>query len=133
MADRKDPADLRVAIVFLRAVRGWDQGELAAAAGVSASSIYRYERGEATPSTKTFERIVAAVGLPATTMQRLFAVIRSARAAVTGVGSPESGFGDLDAFAAEMSDRFFFIARDAAAMVFDEISSGLDDPEEEES
>ncbi len=34
MAERYDPADLRVAVIFLRAIRGWDQAELAAAASV---------------------------------------------------------------------------------------------------
>jgi len=122
MANGKDPADYRVAIIFLRAVRGWDQGGLAAAAGVSASLISRYESGEAPPTPKTFEQIVAAVGVPATTMERLFAVIRSARAAMHQSAWPEPAAGDVDAIAAEISDRVFDIARAAASLVLEPIS-----------
>lgn len=121
MADGKDPADLRVAIIFLRAVRGWDQGELAAAAGVSASLISRYESGEAPPTLKTFERIVSAVGVPAATVERLFAVIRSARTGMHHAAFPEEATGDVDAIAARVSDRAFDIARAAASMVFEQI------------
>lgn len=121
MADGKDRADLRVAIIFLRAVRGWDQSELAAAAGVSASSISRYESGEAPPTPKSFERIVSAVGVPASTMERLFAVILSARAGVHHATFPEEASGDADAIAARVSDRAFDIARAAASMVFEQI------------
>ncbi|HEY7215391.1 MAG TPA: helix-turn-helix transcriptional regulator [Thermoanaerobaculia bacterium] len=123
MADGKDPADLRVAIIFLRAVRGWDQGELAAASGVSASTISRCESGEAAPSAKTFEQIVAAVGVPASTLERLFAVIRSARAAMSHAAWPEEPAGDVDAIAASAGDRFFDIARAAASLVFEQASN----------
>jgi len=119
MAERKTPAELRVAIVFLRAVRGWDQAELAAAAGISKSSVYRYESGEASPSPKTFQRIVEAVGVPPPTMERLFAVIRSARAAVLRPvsGWPEPPIQDADSIAAEVSDEIFDIVRSTAALL----------------
>jgi transcriptional regulator with XRE-family HTH domain len=122
MAESKNPADLRVAIIFLRAVREWDQGELAAASGVSASTISRYESGEAAPTLKSFEQIVDAVGVPASTLARLFAVIRSARAAVRYTGWSEQA-GDVDAIAAQFSDHMFDIARDAASMLLERLST----------
>lgn len=137
MTERKTPAELRVAIVFLRAVRGWDQAELAAAAGVSKSSIYRYESGEASPSPRTFRRIVEAVGVPPATMERLFAVIRSARA-TTGdwraLARRAAVTEDVDSLAARFADEMFFLMRDAAALILKEIAEdygAMDEAEED--
>jgi transcriptional regulator with XRE-family HTH domain len=123
MANGKDPADLRVAVIFLRAVRGWDQRELAAAAGVSASLISRYESGEAPPTPKTFEQIVAAVGVPASTVERLFAVIRSARAGMHRSVWPDDPVADADAIAAQISDRIFDVTRAAAALLLEPLTA----------
>jgi transcriptional regulator with XRE-family HTH domain len=130
MTDRNEAADYRVAIIFLRAIRGWDQGELAATAGMAPSTISRYESGESSPSAKTFERIVSAVGVPAATMRRLFAVIRSARAAVTGRTSRLSIEDMVEAAAAEFSDEMCEVFRDAAALVLQQVRA--EDGEEDE-
>src|SRR5262245_28199091 len=87
MPAQKDQADWAIAIVVLRTLRGWDQVDLAEAAGLSPSSISLYETGKSIPPGRTFARIVAAVGVPLPMVDRLFAWIRSARAAVAG--SPE--------------------------------------------
>jgi len=119
MKERQDPAELRVAIVFLRAVRGWDKAELAAAAGVSKGTISRYESGDAPPSPRIFRRIVEAVGVPPTTMERLFAVIRSARAAVLRPASawPAPAVEGADSVAAQVADEVFDIVRSAASLI----------------
>lgn len=135
MAERKDPEELRVAIVFLRAVRGWDQAELAAAAGVSKGTISRYESGEASPSPRTFRRIVEAGGLPPATMERLFAVIRSARATTGGwsaLARRAAAIEDVDSLAAKFADEMFCLMRDAAAHLLKEIKEEHRPLEEED-
>lgn len=54
----------RVLVKILRALRNWDQSELAAAAGVDAAAISRYESGDTTPRRATVERLAVAGGLP---------------------------------------------------------------------
>jgi transcriptional regulator with XRE-family HTH domain len=56
--------ELKLLIRLLRGLRDWEQSELAAAAGMDASSIGLYETGTSVPPRKTLERLVAAVGLP---------------------------------------------------------------------
>jgi transcriptional regulator with XRE-family HTH domain/tetratricopeptide (TPR) repeat protein len=115
MPERIDPAEMKVAIVVLRTLRGWDQCDLAAAAGLSPSSISRYENGEIVPSRRSFRRIVAAVRVPVPLVDRLFAWIRSARAAIAE--SPEEAEGAIDALCAEISDGVSHAFRSAAALV----------------
>ncbi len=102
MPGQKEPTDVGIAIVVLRMLRGWERGGLADAAGLSGEPIYRYEIGNTIPTRKTFERIVAAVGIPIRMADRLVAWIRSARAA--WAGSPEDAEGALDALCGEVSE-----------------------------
>ncbi len=115
MPGQKEQTDVGIAIVVLRMLRGWERGGLADAAGLSASSIYRYEIGNTIPTRKTFERIVAAVGIPIRMADRLVAWIRSARAA--WAGSPEDAEGALDALCGEVSEGISRVFRSAAALV----------------
>lgn len=57
------PEDLRLLIKLVRLRRNWTQEEMAAACGVSDSSIYEYEKGFVPPK-KTLEKILAAAGHP---------------------------------------------------------------------
>ena len=54
--------ELGLALAVLRIVRGWNQKELAKAAGLHNSAISDYERGRFVPELKTLERIVTAMG-----------------------------------------------------------------------
>ena len=44
-----DPEDLRLAVIFLRSLRHWDKGRLAAESGVSRNMISAYELGALPP------------------------------------------------------------------------------------
>ncbi|MFI5973956.1 helix-turn-helix domain-containing protein [Streptomyces sp. NPDC051452] len=46
-----------------RQARGWSQVRLAQEAGLSASTIEKYEQGRRTPSAENFESMVNALGL----------------------------------------------------------------------
>jgi transcriptional regulator with XRE-family HTH domain len=74
-----DPADFGLLVGILRSIRHWTQAELATAAGVDRASISDYERGLKTPSRKTLEKIVAAVGVPFARVERLLPILRSLR------------------------------------------------------
>jgi transcriptional regulator with XRE-family HTH domain/tetratricopeptide (TPR) repeat protein len=115
MPGPRDPADTAIAILVLRAVRGWDQSDLAEAAGLSPSSISRYENGETIPTRRTFARIVAAVGVTAHMVDRLFAWIRSARAAVAR--SPDDAERVIDALCGEVSAGVSHAFRSTAALI----------------
>jgi transcriptional regulator with XRE-family HTH domain len=54
-----DPERYRAA----RRARGWSQVRLAQEAGLSASTIEKYEQGRRTPSAENAERMAKALGL----------------------------------------------------------------------
>lgn len=92
-----DPRDLRVAVSFLRALRGWNQKELAAAAGIDKSLISLYELGKQAPSRRTLERLASAAGVPFAVVEQLLAFVVRVRAAATGnqpAGGVRAGTGD---------------------------------------
>jgi len=78
-----DPRDLRVAVSFLRALRGWNQKELAAAAGIDKSLISLYELGKQAPSRRTLERLASAAGVPFAVVEQLLAFVVRVRAVAT--------------------------------------------------
>lgn len=53
-----------LALAYLegRTAAGWTQAELAARAGVSRATVARIERGEATVTLATLQRVAAALG-----------------------------------------------------------------------
>ncbi len=73
----------RLLVQVLRALRGWDQTNLARAAGLSQNSVSRYEAGD-TLTPDALERITAAVGLPIPWVERrLLPILRAAREKAT--------------------------------------------------
>src|SRR5262245_7377991 len=116
MWEQADPADSAIVIVVLRSLRGWDQADLAQGTGLSASSISRYEKGERVPPRRSLERIVAAVGVPLPMVDRLFAWIRSARAALAR-SSSEDPQGVIDALCGGFSEGISHVLRSAAALL----------------
>jgi transcriptional regulator with XRE-family HTH domain len=70
-------------VTVLRVVRGWGQGELAAAAGLRTASVSDYERGKKPLPHRTLERLVAAMGFPASLVARTSAFIDEAREAAS--------------------------------------------------
>jgi transcriptional regulator with XRE-family HTH domain len=81
------PEDLRVAVVFLRSLRGWSQTEMARAAGMDKSRISLYEQGRKVPSPRSLGKLVAAAGLPLPVFESVVSFIRRVRAAA----APPSG------------------------------------------
>ena len=114
MNDPRPIEDVRIAIVLLRSLRGWDQKDLAEVLGTSASSISRYESGETVPPDRTFDQIVAVVGLPAPLTARLFAWIRAARA---GIAKPATLQQKLDVLAYQFTDHMYEVFREAASVI----------------
>ena len=90
MARQGDPEDWAPAVTLLRALRGWNQTQLAAASGVAKSQISRYELGREVPSPRTLERLAAAVGLPPFHLATIVAFIRRLREAMAGEGLSEA-------------------------------------------
>lgn len=76
-------SEASTAVAVLRIVRGWGQGELAAAAGLRPASLSDYERGKKTPSPRTLERLVTSMGYPASMITRTLAFIEEARLAAS--------------------------------------------------
>jgi transcriptional regulator with XRE-family HTH domain len=56
--------ELSIAIAVLRAIRGWNQHDLAKAAGIHGSAVSDYERGKTVPELRTLQRLVSAMGFP---------------------------------------------------------------------
>jgi transcriptional regulator with XRE-family HTH domain len=87
----KTEEEVKVAVSFLRALRGWTQSDLAEAAGISASSICRYESGETVPPLRTFQRIASAAGLPLHQVDSFLAFIRSAHGLLVDTQALQAG------------------------------------------
>ncbi|MBW8876615.1 MAG: helix-turn-helix transcriptional regulator [Acidobacteria bacterium] len=114
MNDPRPTEDVRIAIVLLRSLRGWDQKDLAEVMGTSASSISRYESGETVPPERVWEQIVAAVGLPPPLTDRLFAWIRASRAAIANPATLQQ---KLDVLAYQFMDHMYEVFREAASVI----------------
>jgi transcriptional regulator with XRE-family HTH domain len=103
MSGFEDPAVIRVAVATLRALRDWSQTDFAAAAGVAVSTVSRCESGDQVPTRSTFDRLVAAAGVPPRLLERLLSWSREALATSPGAGSMEE---PREAAAAELTAAF---------------------------
>jgi transcriptional regulator with XRE-family HTH domain len=74
-----EPEELGLGLTLMRDIRHWSQAELAKAAGVAASALSNYERGETTPSSRTLERLLRALGFGAAGLEQTVSFIRSLR------------------------------------------------------
>ena len=84
--------DLKVAIIFLRTLRGWNQTQFAEAAGIDKGQLSLYENGHRAPSARTLKKLLTVAGVSEPTFQALLAFIRMARAG-QGIGIAESAEG----------------------------------------
>lgn len=77
MAERQEPSrsedaeDRRMCVCLVVLLGRWSRTEVAAAMGVSRSSLTRYIRGVHAPTPKTFQQIAAALGFSSNTEQIL--------------------------------------------------------------
>ncbi len=88
MPNRDNPEDMKCVVIFLRLLRGWTQADLGEAAGLSASTISRYEIGDIVPSREALEEIALAAGLPLRMLDRVFIWVGATRAAVASGADP---------------------------------------------
>jgi transcriptional regulator with XRE-family HTH domain len=86
---KKTDPDARLAMILLRSLHNWDQGELARAAGIAPSQVSIYDRGERALPRAILERIAAAAGFPLHLLDPLLRSLRSFRAAARGGSRPE--------------------------------------------
>jgi len=85
MYESEDPAVIRRVVLVARAFHNWSQAELAAAAGVSVSTVSRCEAGEQMPTRVTFDRLMAAADVSPRLQRRLFSWIRKSLAPPAGI------------------------------------------------
>jgi transcriptional regulator with XRE-family HTH domain len=71
--------ELGLTLTFLRWIKGWEQEELANAAGVSLSSVQALEQGKRQGSLGTLGPLTVALGVPLSRLDELVALIRSLR------------------------------------------------------
>lgn len=83
-----DPADLRLLVILLRSLRGWNQAELAKAARVDKASISDYEQGRRAPSRRTLERLLDAARVSSFQAEWLLPILRDIRLAGEKTASP---------------------------------------------
>jgi transcriptional regulator with XRE-family HTH domain len=86
---KKADPDARLAMILLRSLHYWDQGELAQAARIAPSQISIYDRGERAIPRDVLERIAEAAGFPVPLLDPLLRSLRSFRAAAGGRSRPE--------------------------------------------
>lgn len=83
MKDPMEPEDQMVLLPHLRAFRDWTKEELAAEAGLDASSVQRFEKGRRMPR-KSYEKIVKGSGQPLELVEAChLPAVRAGRAALT--------------------------------------------------
>src|SRR4051812_45561738 len=97
-----------VALAVLRIIRGWSQGELAAASGVRPGSLSDYERGKMNPSFKVVSRLIAAMGFPLSMLDRTIDFVQSGRAYLEGAvpSRPIERIEEISADAARIAGSF---------------------------
>jgi transcriptional regulator with XRE-family HTH domain len=104
------------ALKILRVIRRWNQQELAAAVGMTASAISRFEGGSrGKGQEELMRRLTAAMGFPAHLLQRTLAFVRLAEAAREIHGAAG---GAPPAAAAELSGRLGLWMEDLARQAF---------------
>lgn len=122
MKKTEDPEDLKIAIAFLRAFQGWNQTELAKAAGIDKSLISLYELGRKKPSPKTMERLLKATGVPPSLFEDVLRMIHMVRVAAA----------DLDVESTTVAEDLAWAVAVSLKLALIELLGGLDDMDEEE-
>lgn len=101
--------DLRIALSFLRMLRGWTQAQMAEAAGVDKSVICSYELGRRTPTPRSLNKLLKAVNLTPLSLDWLLGFVRSAREAMEGGHEVTLGMADFVARASSAAIRLAII------------------------
>jgi transcriptional regulator with XRE-family HTH domain len=70
------PQEVRLALIYLRVLHGWNQAEMAERAGLNKSLISLYEQGKQVPSGKSFSRLLSAFNLPVSMFETILSMVR---------------------------------------------------------
>jgi tetratricopeptide (TPR) repeat protein len=90
----KDLSDLSIALTFLRSGQGWNQAQLAAAAGISLRNLNDLERGWRTLTRPKLELLIAYMGLPPAAIDETLETLARNRAMAR---APQSSAGPASA------------------------------------
>jgi len=126
MKDPMEPEDQMVLLPHLRAFRDWTKEELAAEAGLDASSVQRFEKGRRMPR-KSYEKIVKGSGQPLELVEAChLPAVRAGRAALTRFTS--GLFTELDSALAALDGVLTEVRRVALAALLVELADPLRPP-----
>ena len=103
-----DSKDLSLALVLLRRVREWTQDDLAAAAGLAASTVCEYETGKTEPSPRNLAKILSGLRFPPPLLDAFLALIRSLRLVMTVCDAVRTG---------QLPDSLESVAQDAGRAI----------------
>lgn len=109
MPDQYSTGDLRIALSFLRMLRGWTQAQMAEAAGVDKTVICAYEMGRRAPRPRSLNKLLKAVNLTPLSLDWLLGFVRSAREAMEGGHEVTLGMADFVARAGSAAIRLAII------------------------
>jgi transcriptional regulator with XRE-family HTH domain len=128
--------DLGLVITILREIRGWNQNELARAAGIRESSISDYEGGKVTPELKNLRRLLAALGYSLTAIDETLQFIAAMRGQSADAGLAKGRAGDrvsvrVEALAAQAGRSMEAFARSFFRLLAEESSLKSHEPPEE--
>jgi transcriptional regulator with XRE-family HTH domain len=127
MKQSDDAEVFRVAVTMFRALKGWSQAELAAATGLGASAISRYESGAQVPTAQTLARIRAAAGVPPMLAPGLLSWIRAAQSAMAGGTVNDYADDVIEAAAAELGQALSQLMRTALEEIREDYANESDD------
>jgi transcriptional regulator with XRE-family HTH domain len=94
MLPRSSRSEIGLCIAILRIARGWSQGQLGEAAGVTNSAISDYERGKVEPLHHTVAKILRALGAPLHLLDQTLDFLALARASMAADPPPALSAGD---------------------------------------
>jgi transcriptional regulator with XRE-family HTH domain len=80
----EDPADIRLTLIFLRILHGWNQTDLAERAGVNKSLISLYELEKQVPSGKTLGRLLSAFQISTSRLETVLRFVQTIRKLTRG-------------------------------------------------
>lgn len=127
---KEDAEDLRLAVVLLRALPGWTQGQLATAAGIAPSIISDYERGKRKAPRAVVNLLAEAVGIPQSMLERILPVLRSFRESLGG--PPPPGISASEAALEDLVEKTGNLLRAAGELLLGTPSWSVFPPEPED-
>ncbi|HVT16590.1 MAG TPA: helix-turn-helix transcriptional regulator [Thermoanaerobaculia bacterium] len=123
MRDRREVDDLGTVLGFLRALRGWSQEDLAAAAGLRQSTVSELEQGKKIPKPATRARLLAALDFSPRLVEGVRCLLCALGTAVAAGDLPAAASLDeeIEALAAEFGNLQADLARAALPLMVEDL------------